>query len=295
MKVKKLKRLVLKEEFVAVTGDMESALILSQLCYWSERVKDFDEFLEEECMAFNGHEQVKKELKMHGWIRKSAAQLSEEMAWAMNGRTIHRYLTKLVEMLIVDKRKQQNPRYRFDHSCEYRVNFCELQKQLKRIGYKLCDYQITDCFEENDQPTGQNDQSTSHKDKSVSHGDQTITEIKIENKTEIKTESNPQRLQEGIEETSAEASGSSRNCSETSPQNKSREKKQRVPKLADQPFLDNLRENNPRVDFDTELRKMDNWLLAHQGRQRTRAFVTNWINRVVDKLPPEDEWRPTTI
>lgn len=69
----------------------------------------------------------------------------------------------------------------------------------------------------------------------------------------------------------------------------------RQPKLADQPFLDNLRENNPRVDFDTELRKMDNWLLAHQGRQRTRAFVTNWINRVVDKLPPEDEWRPTTI
>lgn len=99
----------------------------------------------------------------------------------------------------------------------------------------------------------------------------------------------------GESETSAKASGSSRNCSETSPQNKSREKTKRQPKLADQPFLDNLRENNPRVDFDTELRKMDNWLLAHQGRQRTRAFVTNWINRVVDKLPPEDEWRPTTI
>ena len=103
------------------------------------------------------------------------------------------------------------------------------------------------------------------------------------------------RLQEGIEETSAEASGSSRNCSEISSQNKSREKKQRVTKLADQAFLDNLRANNPRVDFDTELRKMDNWLLAHQGRQRTKPFVTNWINRVVDKLPPEEEWRPTTI
>ena len=103
------------------------------------------------------------------------------------------------------------------------------------------------------------------------------------------------RLQEGIEETSAEASGSSRNCSDTSPQNKSREKKQRVTKLADQAFLDNLRANNPRVDFDTELRKMDNWLLAHPGRQRTKPFVTNWINRVVDKLPPEEEWRPTTI
>jgi hypothetical protein len=69
----------------------------------------------------------------------------------------------------------------------------------------------------------------------------------------------------------------------------------RKPKLADEQFLAQLKEANPRVDFDKEMRKMDNWLLARPGRQKTRAFVTNWINRVVEKLEPEDEWKPTVI
>ena len=52
MKVKKLKRVILKEEFVAITNSLEGALILAQMCYWSERVYDIDKFLEEECMAY---------------------------------------------------------------------------------------------------------------------------------------------------------------------------------------------------------------------------------------------------
>jgi hypothetical protein len=40
---------------------------------------------------------------------------------------------------------------------------------------------------------------------------------------------------------------------------------------------------------------MDNWLLANKGREKSRAFVSNWINRVVDKLPPEEDWKPTTL
>jgi hypothetical protein len=74
-----------------------------------------------------------------------------------------------------------------------------------------------------------------------------------------------------------------------------KERPTRQPKLADEQFLAQLKEANPRVDFDKEMRKMDNWLLARPGRQKTRAFVTNWINRVVEKLEPEDEWKPTVI
>ena len=74
-----------------------------------------------------------------------------------------------------------------------------------------------------------------------------------------------------------------------------RTKKPRATKLADDAFIDLLRKANPRVDFDTELRKMDNWLLANKGREKSRAFVSNWINRVVDKLPPEEDWKPTTL
>ena len=66
-------------------------------------------------------------------------------------------------------------------------------------------------------------------------------------------------------------------------------KKTRQPQLADDAFIAKLKEANPRVDFDTELRKMDNWLISRPTRKKTRAFVTNWINRVVDKLPQKEE------
>lgn len=66
-------------------------------------------------------------------------------------------------------------------------------------------------------------------------------------------------------------------------------RKPRQPKLADDAFIAQLAANNPRIDMDTELRKMNNWLLSHPNRQKTRAFVTNWINRVVDKLPEKEE------
>jgi hypothetical protein len=151
------------------------------LCYWSERVKDFDEFLEEECEAFHGNDELRQKLKKHGWIRKSAMDLAEEMHWAMQGRTIQRYLLKLVNLKLVDRRRQQNPKYKFDRSCEYRVNFCELQRQLKRIGYNLSDYRVTECFDNDAESTGQNDSWSSNSDQSVGSSDQTITEIRTEN------------------------------------------------------------------------------------------------------------------
>ncbi len=72
-------------------------------------------------------------------------------------------------------------------------------------------------------------------------------------------------------------------------------KKPRAAKLADEAFIAQLREANPRVDFDAEMKKMDNWLLANTTRKKTRQFVCNWINRVVERLAPEEDWKPTTI
>ena len=45
---KKLKRVVIKEELFALTGDFKEAIILNQFNYWSERRSDFDKFVEEE-------------------------------------------------------------------------------------------------------------------------------------------------------------------------------------------------------------------------------------------------------
>jgi hypothetical protein len=46
--MRKLKRVVIKEELVALTGDIIEAIILNQFLYWSERVEDFDKFIMEE-------------------------------------------------------------------------------------------------------------------------------------------------------------------------------------------------------------------------------------------------------
>ena len=45
IKARKLKRTVIKEEFVAVTSGFLPALILKKCVFWSERLKDFDDFI----------------------------------------------------------------------------------------------------------------------------------------------------------------------------------------------------------------------------------------------------------
>ena len=46
--VKKLKRIVIKEELFSITNDTFEAIILGQMIYWQERVNDFDKFIKEE-------------------------------------------------------------------------------------------------------------------------------------------------------------------------------------------------------------------------------------------------------
>ncbi len=43
-----LRRVVIKEELVALTGDFMQALMLNQFLYWTRRIRDYDQLLEEE-------------------------------------------------------------------------------------------------------------------------------------------------------------------------------------------------------------------------------------------------------
>lgn len=56
------------------------------------------------------------------------------------------------------------------------------------------------------------------------------------------------------------------------------------PKLDDAAFLGELRKNTAysHLDFDRELGKADAWLLAHPGRQRTRSYLVNWLNKAAE-------------
>ena len=43
----KLKRVVIKQELVELTGDYRAALILNQFIYWTERMRDTDKYIRE--------------------------------------------------------------------------------------------------------------------------------------------------------------------------------------------------------------------------------------------------------
>lgn len=132
--VRKLKRVVLKEELVALTGCYKQAIILNQFLYWSERVRDFDKLIKEEQARSAG---VDIELR-HGWIYKPAAELAEETLLGLSKGNMRTHIKRLVEAgWIVERR---NPHAKMDHTLQYRVNFVKLRQDLQAIGYDLHGY-----------------------------------------------------------------------------------------------------------------------------------------------------------
>jgi len=64
--------------------------------------------------------------------------------------------------------------------------------------------------------------------------------------------------------------------------------------LSDDEFLKDLKTNPVYrgIDIDRELGKMDAWLSTHKGRQKTRRFIVNWLNKIdkpVEYKKPESK------
>lgn len=143
----KLKRAVIKEELVALTGDYRLAIVLNQMIYWSERVRDFDKFIEEEKKRILSYAQSEKDaqrveaLKLtRGWIYKKAEDLAEETMMNVSKTTMGKYLDKLVEKGWLEKRR--NPHLPLDKTYQYRVNISKIQRDLLALGYNLEGYKI---------------------------------------------------------------------------------------------------------------------------------------------------------
>ena len=136
--MRKLKRVVVKEELVALTGDIIRALILNQFLYWTERVQDFDKFIEEEKERMSIEKEGEYSFpieKRHGWIYKSAEELAKEIMLNKHKTTVLRHIDFLVKNGWVEKRR--NPRFKWDKTFQYRVNFKKLKEDLEKIGYSL--------------------------------------------------------------------------------------------------------------------------------------------------------------
>jgi uncharacterized protein YdaU (DUF1376 family) len=71
-------------------------------------------------------------------------------------------------------------------------------------------------------------------------------------------------------------------------------KPQPTSKLTDAEWFESIKGNYPHIDVENESRKMDAWLSTRRGKQKTRRFVVNWLNRIdapmqatVSTLPAE--------
>jgi len=138
---KKLKKAVIREELVALTGCYKKAITLSQMLYWSERVRDYDKFLaEEKERAESEEDPILNIEETHGWIYKTAKELSEETMLGVKPATMLKYLDFMVEKGWLDRRN--NPKYKWDKTYQYRLNIVKLQEDLHDIGYSLPGYEV---------------------------------------------------------------------------------------------------------------------------------------------------------
>src|SRR5579863_2730727 len=110
------KTVILREEFVALTNDPLIAIVLNQLLYWTQRVKDFDLHLQEE-RFFNPDCNVPPR---HGWIYKTSNDLIEETMTRVDRTTMRRYLRFLMDEGWLEERS--HPKNRWDKTSQYRLN-----------------------------------------------------------------------------------------------------------------------------------------------------------------------------
>jgi hypothetical protein len=128
----KLKRTVIKEELVALAGDYKRAIILNQLIYWSYRVHDVVQMIEEEAQRLNGTEESLGN-PLYGWIYKRSEDLSNETMMGIRPKSMRDHLKYLVSNGWLFERR--NPQDKMDRTLQYRVNWVKIQQDLDKLGY----------------------------------------------------------------------------------------------------------------------------------------------------------------
>lgn len=119
---------MIKKSYVTITGGMGEAVVLNQLVYWSERVKDAAAAKAED--ESSQKEYSVKNLPGFGWIYKTAQELSSEIMVG-SARTVARRLESLVIKGFILRR--HNPKFHFDHTYQYRVNTKLIEKKLAEV------------------------------------------------------------------------------------------------------------------------------------------------------------------
>lgn len=141
--MEKLKRAVIKEEYIAITGGFEKAVILNQFIYWAERVSDFDKFIQQENARAVQCGYDEQDFT-NGWIYKTAEELSSETMLNLSDATIRTHIKALIQLGFINERN--NPKYKWDRTKQYRVNLVAIAQALYEKGYPFENYKFENAF-----------------------------------------------------------------------------------------------------------------------------------------------------
>lgn len=207
MQPTRLKRVVLKEEMVAITKNASKAIILNQLIYWTEILNKADQITQKEIEEYTKLGLVDEAEKKHrdlrnGWFWKSGDELSEEVMGIASGKTINRQMNELAEAGFILIGKNPDPKKKWDRTNWYKVDLEFVQTELKKLGYVLDGYAIPEepkpekksdepaplPISQNEKCISQNEKSNSQNEKCISQNETTIPEITSEITSKITSE-----------------------------------------------------------------------------------------------------------
>ena len=132
---RKLKRVIIREEYLALTGNYVRAILLHQLEFRQKCAFDVDRYLTEEGQKLTQEGVIANILPANGWFYKKAAELAEETMLDLDETTIRRHLKFFIQHGWVDER--HNPHKKWDRTMQYRLNLVQIKRDLEALGYQL--------------------------------------------------------------------------------------------------------------------------------------------------------------
>lgn len=145
--MKREKIAVLREGLLALTGNVNAAIILNQFIYWAECKAESDAMYAKEIEAYEREYGDVNFKPTFGWIYKSSVELAEETMLGLSPASMRKFIKQLVNSGFLQERR--NPKFKWDRTMQYNVNLKFIQQELQKLGFVLNGYkfdtkQVTD-------------------------------------------------------------------------------------------------------------------------------------------------------
>ncbi len=128
---RKIKKSIIREDFLELTNDLTAAVILNQLLYWTDTFHHVDKILAE--FKAKQSEDEKPIPLTQGWIYKSNTDLAQETMLQCSRETIRRGINLLLNKEFILSRA--NPDVKWDKTTQYKVDLLKVHQALQQKNY----------------------------------------------------------------------------------------------------------------------------------------------------------------